>query len=60
MLKSSAHTSKTDSVGGARLGAGSGIDASARLVAVARDRNPGCDIRVGDMHALPWDPASFD
>src|ERR1700732_193547 len=38
----------------------SGIDASARLVAVARDRNPDCDIRVGDMHALPWDPASFD
>jgi SAM-dependent methyltransferase len=38
----------------------SGVDASARLVAVARDRNPGCDIRVGDMHALPWDPASFD
>jgi SAM-dependent methyltransferase len=38
----------------------SGIDASARLVAVARDRNPGCDIRVGDMHALPWDRASFD
>jgi len=38
----------------------SGIDASARLVAVTRDRNPQCDIRVGDMHALPWDPASFD
>jgi SAM-dependent methyltransferase len=38
----------------------SGIDASARLVAVARDRNPDADIRVGDMHALPWDPASFD
>ena len=38
----------------------SGIDASARLVAVARDRNPDCDIRVGDMHALPWDPASFN
>ena len=38
----------------------SGIDASARLVAVARYRNPDCDIRVGDMHALPWDPASFD
>ncbi len=37
-----------------------GIDASARLVAVARDRNPGCDIRVGDMNTLPWDPASFD
>jgi SAM-dependent methyltransferase len=38
----------------------SGIDASARLVAVARDRNPGCDIQVGDMHALPWEAASFD
>jgi SAM-dependent methyltransferase len=37
-----------------------GLDASARLVAVARDRSPGCDIRVGDMNALPWDPASFD
>ena len=38
----------------------SGIDASPRLIAVARDRNPECDIRVGDMNALPWDPASFD
>jgi SAM-dependent methyltransferase len=38
----------------------SGIDASPRLVAVARDRSPESDIRVGDMHALPWDPASFD
>jgi SAM-dependent methyltransferase len=38
----------------------SGIDASARLVAVARDRSPGSDIRVGDMNALPWEPASFD
>jgi SAM-dependent methyltransferase len=38
----------------------SGIDASARLAAVARDRSPECDIRVGDMNALPWDPASFD
>jgi SAM-dependent methyltransferase len=43
-----------------RGASGSGIDASARLVAVARDRNPGCDIRVGDMHALPWEPGSFD
>src|SRR6201981_1972366 len=32
-----------------------GIDASPRLVAVARDRNPDSDIRVGDMQALPWD-----
>jgi SAM-dependent methyltransferase len=38
----------------------SGIDASQRLVAVACDRNPDCDIRVGDMLALPWDDESFD
>jgi SAM-dependent methyltransferase len=38
----------------------SGIDASARLAAVARDRNPQSDIRVGDMHALPWERDSFD
>ena len=37
-----------------------GIDASPRLVAVALDRNPGCDIRVGDMTDLPWDDGSFD
>ncbi|HEX4821013.1 MAG TPA: class I SAM-dependent methyltransferase [Acidimicrobiales bacterium] len=37
-----------------------GIDASTRLVAVARDRNPDSDIRVGDMNALPWDDESFD
>ncbi len=37
-----------------------GIDASPRLIAVARDRSPGADLRVGDMHALPWGDASFD
>ncbi len=37
-----------------------GIDASPRLIAVARDRNPDADLRVGDMHDLPWDDASFD
>ncbi len=37
-----------------------GIDASTRLVAVAKDRNPSSDIRVGDMEALPWDDQSFD
>ncbi|MBM7786435.1 methyltransferase domain-containing protein [Tenggerimyces flavus] len=37
-----------------------GIDASDRLIAVARDRTPDADLRVGDMHALPWDDASFD
>jgi SAM-dependent methyltransferase len=45
---------------GLRGASASGIDASPRLIAVARDRNPECDIRVGDMNALPWDPASFD
>jgi SAM-dependent methyltransferase len=37
-----------------------GIDAAARLVAVARDRCPDADIRVGDMHDLPWDDGAFD
>lgn len=37
-----------------------GIDASARLVAVARFRSPDCDIRVGDMHNLPWGEGAFD
>jgi SAM-dependent methyltransferase len=45
---------------GLRGATGAGIDASPRLVAVARDRNPGCDIRVGDMNALPWAAGSFD
>ena len=38
----------------------SGIDASPRLIAVARDRTPHADLRVGDMHQLPWPDASFD
>jgi uncharacterized peroxidase-related enzyme len=43
------------------LGAtGAGIDASPRLIAVARDRNPDADLRVGDMHALPWEDGRFD
>jgi SAM-dependent methyltransferase len=37
-----------------------GIDASPRLVAVARDRSPAADLRVGDMAALPWVDAAFD
>jgi SAM-dependent methyltransferase len=37
-----------------------GIDASPRLVAVASDRNPDADVRVGDMQQLPWDDESFD
>jgi SAM-dependent methyltransferase len=38
----------------------SGIDASSRLVTIARDRNPDADVRVGDMHAMPWADGSFD
>jgi SAM-dependent methyltransferase/alkylhydroperoxidase family enzyme len=37
-----------------------GIDASPRLLAIARDRSPDADLRVGDMNALPWDDGSFD
>jgi SAM-dependent methyltransferase len=37
-----------------------GIDASSRLVGIARDRNPEADLRVGDMYAMPWADASFD
>lgn len=37
-----------------------GIDASPRLAAVARRRNPASDIRVGDMADLPWEDGSFD
>ena len=37
-----------------------GIDASPRLIAVARDRNPDADVRVGDMYAMPWADESFD
>ena len=39
---------------------GAGIDASERLIAVARDRSPDADLRIGDMHALPWDDGTFD
>lgn len=37
-----------------------GIDASPRLAAVATDRNPDGDIRIGDMNELPWPDESFD
>jgi len=37
-----------------------GIDASPRLLAVARDRSPEADLRIGDMQALPWDDGAFD
>ena len=37
-----------------------GIDASPRLIEVARDRSPQADLRVGDMHAMPWEDGVFD
>jgi SAM-dependent methyltransferase len=37
-----------------------GIDASQRLIDIARDRSPSADLRVGDMHELPWDEDTFD
>ena len=44
----------------ARGAAGSGIDASSRLIDIARDRNPDADLRVGDMCALPWPDSNFE
>jgi SAM-dependent methyltransferase len=42
-------------------GAGvAGIDAAPDLIAVARDRSPDADLRVGSMFELPWADASFD
>jgi SAM-dependent methyltransferase len=38
----------------------SGLDASEGLLAVARDRLPGADLRHGDVEALPYEDDSFD
>lgn len=38
----------------------SGLDASAGLLAVARERIPHADLREGDMVSLPWEDNSFD
>ncbi len=37
-----------------------GLDASDRLLSLAKRRTPESDIRHGDMNALPWDDQSFD
>ena len=37
-----------------------GIDAAAELVAVASDRTPTADLRVGSMFELPWADGQFD
>lgn len=39
---------------------GAGIDLSERAIAEARRRIPGCDLRVGPAHSLPWPDASFE
>lgn len=44
----------------ARGAAVAGVDASPRLVAIAHDRLPEADVRVGDMGALPWPDGCFD
>ena len=42
---------------GARV---SGLDASERLIAIARARTPEADFRVGDMFELPFGDDAFD
>jgi SAM-dependent methyltransferase len=37
-----------------------GIDAAAELVAMARERTPTADLRVGSMFELPWSDEHFD
>src|ERR671930_49822 len=36
------------------------LDASQALLAIARERVPEADLRVGEMELLPWDDDSFD
>src|SRR6185295_10877461 len=38
----------------------SGLDAAAGLVAIAKERLPGADIRVGELEELPFGDAAFD
>jgi SAM-dependent methyltransferase len=45
------------SLRGARVAA---LDAAAPLLAIARERLPGADVREGDLEALPFADASFD
>ncbi|HSD75887.1 MAG TPA: class I SAM-dependent methyltransferase [Solirubrobacteraceae bacterium] len=37
-----------------------GLDASEALLAIARGRVPGADLRTGDMESLPYDDDAFD
>jgi SAM-dependent methyltransferase len=37
-----------------------GIDATPAMLAIARERNPEADLRLGDLQFLPWDDGTFD
>ncbi|MGB5756908.1 MAG: class I SAM-dependent methyltransferase [Acidimicrobiales bacterium] len=37
-----------------------GIDASAGMLTIARERNPDADLHEGDLDELPWDDDRFD
>jgi SAM-dependent methyltransferase len=37
-----------------------GLDAAPGLLAIARERLPGADLRQGDLEDLPWDDETFD
>jgi hypothetical protein len=37
-----------------------GIDAAEKLIAIAAERTPSGDFRVGDLEALPWPDQCFD
>jgi SAM-dependent methyltransferase len=37
-----------------------GLDAAKASIAIARERTPQGDVRVGDMESLPWSDATFD
>jgi SAM-dependent methyltransferase len=37
-----------------------GLDAAPALLAIARERLPGADLREGEMEQLPWDDGGFD
>jgi SAM-dependent methyltransferase len=37
-----------------------GLDVTPELLAIARERLPGADLREGDMETLPWEDEAFD
>ena len=43
-----------------RSGKPHGVDASETLIALARERMPEADLRVGEMEQLPWEDETFD